>query len=391
MNPTQPRHSNPLPSYTAADEHPLELFAFFRRWRPSLVRDLVYTFILGLAFGLFFFALFAPSLADGGWGLHLWHTFVVAMAIAYTIHGLYVLGDRMLARWLHRARGWQRAIYHIALPTAGVFAGYGIAISLLSDPIAVLRHIGDIFTPGVVQGVAVMAVMVSGGVLFAYITRLRELLERERVAAEQRRVLEAQLRMLQAQIEPHFLYNTLANAVGLIQPAPERAQLLLERLIDYLRATLAASRGVELPLRGEIDTLTAYLELMKVRMGDRLRYRIELAEAAAGLSLPPMLLQPIVENAISHGLEPKIEGGEIVLTAAVEANELRIVIRDTGAGFRPDAPRKPGGGVGLANLRERIAALYGREGGLSLTDNSDGGVCVTLRIPMSRLAPGQAG
>lgn len=370
---------------STAIDHPLELIPFFRQWRPSLLRDLVYTFIWGAFFGLFFFAVFAYSLPPGRLAAQLWVDFLIAMAIAYTIHGLHALGDLLLGRWAAGLRGWRSSAYYTALSTAGVFIGYFIAMVLL-NPAAARLHV---FTPSIVLSFALVSVLVSCALLFAYLMRERELRDRERLAAEQRRTLEserraleAQLRMLQAQIEPHFLYNTLANAVGLIQPAPERARLLLERLIDYLRATLAASRDHDTPLQREIDAITAYLELMKLRMGERLRYRIELADAVARLPVPPMLLQPVVENAISHGLEPKIEGGEIVLAAQAEAGQLRITISDTGVGLRPDAPRKPGGGVGLGNLRERLAALYGKDGSLRIAGNAGGGVSVTLCLPL---------
>ncbi len=376
---------SPSPPSTAVSEHPLELIPFFRRCKQGAVRDLIYTFILGLGFCLFFFALFAFNAPRGRLLAHVWEDFVISMCIAYTIHGFYLIGDALLGRWLYQGRGWRRAAYHIALPTSGVFVGYFLSYILYAPG----SRLQDIFTPGVVLSFAVISVLVSCALLFLWLTREREMRDKEHLAAEknrvleaERRALEAQLRMLQAQIEPHFLYNTLANAVGLIQPAPERARLLLERLIDYLRATLAASRDSDAPLRAEIDTITAYLELMKLRMGERLRYRIALADAAASLAVPPMLLQPIVENAISHGLEPKIDGGEIVLAATMEAGHLSIRVSDTGVGFRASAPKKAGGGVGLSNLRERLAVLYGKDASLAIAENADGGVCVNLRSPL---------
>ncbi len=368
-----------------ASAHPLELIPFFRAWPSSMAREVVYTFILGVGFCLLFFALYASSIPRGRMAEQLWIDFVIAMAIAFSIHALYALGEALLGRWLRLAHRWWRALYYLAVPTSGVFAGYVIGITLV-NPAAARHHI---FTPSVILSVAIAAVLVSGVLVFAYLIRERELLAKQRLADEQRRgleserrALEAQLRMLQAQVEPHFLYNTLANAVGLIQPAPERARLLLEHLIDYLRATLAASRSADAPLQGEIDTITAYLMLMQLRMGERLRFRIEVTDAAANVSLPPMLLQPIVENAISHGLEPKIDGGDIVVAATIEAGHLHIVISDTGVGFQIGVSSKPGGGVGLSNLRERIAALYGGDGKLSIADNAGGGVSVTLRIPL---------
>ncbi|WP_423012744.1 sensor histidine kinase [Undibacterium sp. Di27W] len=368
-----------------ANDHPLALIPYFRRWQPGILRDLVYTFMLGLGFALFFFALYAYNLSRDQLMAQLWNNFVIAMSISYSIHILFAISSFLLGPGLEKIRGWKWAAYYLIVPGCGVFAGYFLAVVLI-NPAALHLHF---FQPGVIFNFAIVSVLVSCVLLFAYLIRERELQDKEKIATEQqraleseRRALEAQLRMLQAQIEPHFLYNTLANAVGLIQPDPARARLLLERLIDYLRATLSASRDSDTLLQGEIDTISAYLELMKLRMGERLRYRIEMSDQAASLSIPPMLLQPVVENAISHGLEPKIEGGEILLNAHVEKDHLHVTISDTGVGFQTVASSKPGGGVGLANLRERIAALYGKQGSLSITENSAGGVSVSLHLPL---------
>ena len=372
------RHRN------VASDHPLELLPYFRRWQPGLTRDLVYTGVLGTGFGLLFFGLYAYDLPRQRLLPQLVNDFVIAIAIAYAIHALFAAGQVLLGPWLRKCPGWLRTAYYLAVPTAGVFAGYFIGLILLNP--AAARH--TIFTPGIVVSFAMVSVLVSCVLLFLSLMRAREMRGQELLAAEQHRVLEAdhralqaQLRMLQAQIEPHFLYNTLANAVGLIDPAPARARLLLERLIDYLRMTLAASRDTDAPLQRQVDAITAYLELMKLRMGERLRYRIAVTDEAAGISLPPMLLQPVIENAISHGLEPNIAGGEIVLTAAIEQHQLCIVISDTGVGLRANGAGKVGGGVGLSNLRERIVALYGKDGSLNITTNAAGGVSVSLRIP----------
>ncbi|MFZ6735158.1 sensor histidine kinase [Undibacterium sp. Ji42W] len=386
VNPANPANPiNSSPGIHKASDHPLALIPFFRRWQPGILRDLVYTFILGLGFALFFFALYAYNLSRERFFAQLWNNLVIAMSISYSIHVLFALSSFLLGPGLENIRGWKWAAYYTVVPSCGVFVGYFLAVILI-NPAAL--HV-NFFKPSVIFNFAVVSMLVSCVLLFAYLIRERELLDKERIATEQRRVLEferraleAQLRMLQAQIEPHFLYNTLANAVGLIQPDPARARLLLERLIDYLRATLSASRDSDTLLQSEIDTISAYLELMKLRMGERLRYRIELSDHAASLSIPPMLLQPVVENAISHGLEPKIEGGEILLKAHVEMDHLHVVISDTGVGFQMVASSKPGGGVGLANLRERIAALYGKQGSLHITENAAGGVSVSLHLPL---------
>ena len=385
MNTNSPNSTHPVPNRQLVNDHPLVLIAFFRRWKQSFIRDLIYTFILGLGFCVFFFGLYAFNSPPGKLAERWWNDFIVGMAISYSIHFLFELSDVVLARWLRKAQAWFRSAYYVTVSIIGVYIGIFIA-SILLDPTAASRHF---FSPPLMLSFTIISVLVSCVLLFVNLLQERELRDKEHLAFEQRRAseserraLEARLRMLQAQIEPHFLYNTLANVVGLIQPAPERARLLLERLIDYLRATLAASRNTDATMQSEIDTITAYLELMKLRMGERLRYRIELAQATHTLPIPPMLLQPVVENAISHGLEPKIEGGEIVLTANIVANYLSILISDTGVGFHTFASNKAGGGVGLSNLRERIAALYGNEGSISIADNAAGGVSVTLRIPL---------
>jgi sensor histidine kinase YesM len=194
---------------------------------------------------------------------------------------------------------------------------------------------------------------------------------------------EARLKALQAQIEPHFLYNTLANVVSLIGPHPAQAQHMLERFIDYLRASLAASRSEQATLGSEAKLIAAYLDVLAVRMGERLRYRIEVPDALGQFAIAPMLLQPVVENAISHGLEPKVEGGEIVVSARIEGAHVCVQISDTGAGLNEAAPAKPGGGVGLGNLRERLRTLYGGEARVELLENQPCGMTVRLMLPLN--------
>jgi sensor histidine kinase YesM len=207
--------------------------------------------------------------------------------------------------------------------------------------------------------------------------------QKEFAAASARLLAEARLRALQAQIEPHFLYNTLANVVSLIGPKPAQAQRMLERFIDYLRASLAASRSEEATLGSEAALIAAYLDVLAVRMGERLRYRIEVPDELRQYRIAPMLLQPVVENAIAHGLEPKVEGGEIVVSAHVEGEQVYVRISDTGVGLNEAAPRKPGGGVGLSNLRERLRSLYGSAAKVELLENKPSGMTVRLVLPLN--------
>ncbi len=201
---------------------------------------------------------------------------------------------------------------------------------------------------------------------------------RQKAAELERQRVEAQLKALQAQIEPHFLFNTLANLDALIQTDPKRARAMLGHLNDYLRSTLAATRRERSTLAEEFAQLRGYLEVQGMRMGARLRFTLELPDSLAQADVPPMLLQPLVENSLKHGLEPKVEGGEVKVSAREEGDRLVLEVADTGLG---KANGSTGGtGVGLSNVRERLAAAY--EGAkVDAGVNAAGGYTVRLSIP----------
>ncbi|MDQ1260375.1 MAG: histidine kinase, partial [Pseudomonadota bacterium] len=198
----------------------------------------------------------------------------------------------------------------------------------------------------------------------------------------------------ETQLEPHMLFNTLANLRVLIALDPARAQAMLDHLIAYLRATLSASRATLHPLADEMDRLRDYLELMAVRMGPRLAYALEVPEALHAIPVPPLLLQPLVENAIRHGLEPQVEGGRITVRACTDANQrLVLEVCDTGAGLAPGAPTTPaapsapGRSFGLAQVRERLATLYGDQGTIELIAQPAGGTCARVQFPLKKSSP----
>jgi Histidine kinase len=181
--------------------------------------------------------------------------------------------------------------------------------------------------------------------------------------ASQNQATEAQLKLLQSQLDPHMLFNTLANLRALISTDPQRATHMLDRMNDYLRSTLSASRATEHALSAEFDRLRDYLELMQIRMGERLRYTLDLPAALASLHVPPLILQSLVENAIVHGLEPQVAGGEVHVSAQADGDMLVLQVRDTGAGFDPaNTPE----GFGITQVRERIATRYGAQGTMHL-------------------------
>ena len=194
----------------------------------------------------------------------------------------------------------------------------------------------------------------------------------------ERREIEAHLKLLQAQIEPHFLFNTLANVSSLIDSDPTLAKQLLERLNDWLRVALARARSSSATLGDELDMLENYLEIMAVRFGERLRWRIDVPEEARALAFPPMLLQPLLENALRHGIEPKLGGGEVVIRARCAGGCLRVEVFDDGMGL---ADSGASGGTGLANISARLEALFGDAGSLALNGNVAGGVTATLVLP----------
>jgi len=205
---------------------------------------------------------------------------------------------------------------------------------------------------------------------------------REQLAQAQAQAAEHQLQLLQAQLEPHMLFNTLANLRVLIRQDPQRAQGMLDQLISFLRATLQASRSGSHALADEFARLNDYLALMQVRMQDRLRPRLTLPPELAALQIPPLLLQPLVENAIKHGLEPQVEGGELIVSARREGGALLLEVRDTGAGLC--ATPSEGTQFGLHQIRERLATRYGADAEFTLTAHPEGGALARIRI---RTAP----
>jgi hypothetical protein len=194
-----------------------------------------------------------------------------------------------------------------------------------------------------------------------------------------RQLAEAQLKTMQAQVEPHFLFNTLASVDYLIETDPARASSMQKHLIQYLRAALPQMREGSSSLGKELALCRSYLEILKVRMEDRLQFAIAVPQGLASAQFPPMMLQSLVENAIKHGLEPKSEGGTLTLSADIADGKLRVTVADTGLGF--GAADTAGTGLGLTNVRERLAALYGSSARLSLQANTPGGTLATIEVP----------
>ncbi len=308
----------------------------------------------------------------------------VCAVIGGFIHGVFDL-----LRWrmggFQRIRHWtrtQRTLFFSGIPLACTFVAWPVGIALFAPP--VLRITVNGGGGRILVGMVLLAVMLT--LVFHHFFAVKHAqLDAERRAAE------AQLRLLQGQIEPHFLFNTLAGVISLIDPEPAKAKQMLQDFTEYLRSSLAVMRSGDAPLAQELDLAEHYLRLLGTRMDERLRWHIEADEAARRVPVPPLLLQPLVENAIHHGLEPLLEGGSVSVQARLESGELVLQVQDDGRGL--DAPPRPGGrqgaGVALANVRSRLQARYGTLASLELQPASPGTRAV-IRLPVDpSFAPGE--
>jgi len=302
----------------------------------------------------------------GGWEVNL----VISQCI-----GLSIFSVCNLAGWLVPAGQWHAAAVIAAVPV-------GVVLGLLLGA-ALTGFAWGVWPTAAWQAVTIgvaLGVMGSG---FFYLRERNQALLAEVQLRENRRLeaekqsLAAQLRMLQAQIEPHFLFNSLANVAALIDAEPKLAGRLLDALIRYLRASLMRTRAEGGTLGDEVALLTAYLDVLKIRMGDRLDRAFDIAPGLLDHAFPPMLLQPLVENAIRHGLEPKVAGGRVTVAARRQGDRLWISVVDDGLGFS----QAPGEGLGLANVRARLAAIYGPTARLDLRSGTGAGVEATIDIP----------
>jgi len=229
------------------------------------------------------------------------------------------------------------------------------------------------------------AILFAPWIAVATILRQRDLLVREQAFAFElersefeRRVSDARLSLMQAQVEPHFLFNTLANIQALVDSGSPQASKVLTSLIAYLRAAVPRMHSSSTTLDDEVQLVRAYLELMQMRMPDRLQYALHLEPAAARLYCPPMTLLTLVENAVRHGIDPSETGGRIDTDIWMRDNRCVIRVKDTGVGLKTVSR---GLGTGLSNLRERLKLAFGGDAQLTLTEVAPHGVCAEIGFP----------
>ncbi len=313
---------------------------------------------------------------------------VYSLAIGMLSWAFIDFGRHLLPSSQHT--GWPTGVAGIALPLAGIVLGFLLG-TLLADQWTGLStwHAGGGTQLRISIGITLLAGLVGS---YYFYSRGTSAWLQARMNEARSQAAEAQLKLLQTQLEPHMLFNTLANLRALIGTDPQRAQEMLDRIIAYLRATLSASRSTEHPLESEFERLRDYLELMAVRMGARLAYTLDLPDALRTVPVPPLLLQPLVENAIRHGLEPQVQGGHITVRARTTSRNLGLLlvleVNDTGVGL-PAAlpPPHPHQNFGLAQVRERLATQHGSAGTLDLIAASAGGTSARVTFPLKSPAP----
>jgi len=275
--------------------------------------------------------------------------------------------------------GWPAGWGGKLLPLIGLALGYGIGTAL-----------GDWWfgwsswaaaSPQQIILSGLLSVVIGTVVTYYFYSAGKSAHLEQKVGEATRLATEARLKLLETQLEPHMLFNTLANLRVLIGTDSARAQDMLDHIIAYLRATLSASRASSHPLEREFARLRDYLELMAVRMGPRLHYVLDLPPDMVEQSVPTLLLQPLVENSIKHGLEPKVEGGTITVRALREGAMLTLQVSDTGVGFERET--QPSAGFGLAQVRERMAAAYGERGSVEQTSTPGHGTTILLHLPLA--------
>ncbi len=280
--------------------------------------------------------------------------------------------------------GWPQGFWRVGIVLGGIVGGYFIG-NFLGDLVC---RAFDLVPAGAPQNkladlrnsILITAMAGVAGSYYFYSANRSAYYERKMTEAR-KHANEARLKLLETQLEPHMLFNTLANLRALIGVDPMRAQGMLDHMIAYLRATLDASRSATHTLQAEFDRLRDYLELMSIRMGPRLAFTLDLPDDLANKPVPALLLQPLVENCIQHGLEPKVGGGQVVVSARRDGEQLLLEVSDTGVGPSGAQPGA-GKGFGMSQVRERLAALYGADARIDFGAGPQGGARTVLRIPL---------
>jgi sensor histidine kinase YesM len=340
----------------------------------------------------------------------LWRGGVIALAIIFVLSTQFLFQLGLYDVWPLPSilYGWLDYFLELSIVGGCIFVAVAIAASvragseavrhlLLLSSIALGAFAGESFLllrvplPPDVPAAVMLFAKVARWVVFGTLAYAVYVYQRRAARAEsqahesevqriqlERQMTEARLQTLRAQIEPHFLFNTLANIQRLYQTDPGLGRKTLANFVAYLRAALPEMRRDETTLRQEVELAQAYLNVLQVRMGERLRFRLDVPSELGALPFPPLALSTLTENAVKHGLNPLPEGGSIEIAARLEDLQLKVEVADTGAGLRQSG----GSGAGLANLRARLATLYGETASLDIKANMPRGIRATIAVPV---------
>ena len=356
---------------------------------PTVTRLLIASLIaVALALALMsFVAIFGHVDRPGWWWASMPPNIAICLCIVHTLFGVLRLAERYLpphlvAR-LSDVRDIRAGMALSALALIGIIVGMTIGFTIV--PILVGFNVWGMF-------ISLPAALTKFAVFILFVLGINWVWWRSRLRQQQLRseVTEARLRLLQGQIEPHLLFNTLANIQSLMDYDTPRAKRMIETFSSYLRGSLSQLRQTDSTLEAELDMARNYLSLLQIRMDDRLRFHIDASDEALLAVMPTLMLQPLVENAIHHGLAPKLEGGSVVVTAVVRAGRLEVRVVDDGMGLNAPARQlRPGAGMALANLRSRLQNQFGADASLTLQAHDDGAE-VVLDMPYRSCATAPA-
>jgi len=342
---------------------------------------------VALALGLMsFVGIFGRIDRPGWWWASLLPNIGICLCIVHTLFGALRLAERCLpAHLLERmgnVRDMRAGMALSVLALGAIIVGMTIGFTIV--PLLVGFNVWGMFIslPAALTKFAVFILFVLGVNWAWWRARLRH----QQLQGE---VTQARLRLLQGQIEPHLLFNTLANVQSLMDYDPPRAKRMIETFSSYLRASLSQLRQTDSTLEAELDMARNYLTLLQIRMDDRLQFRIEASDEARQACMPTLMLQPLLENAIHHGLAPTLDGGSVLVRAEVYNGRLAVRVHDNGVGL--DAPAtqlRPGSGMALANLRSRLQTQFGSDASLQLNALAKGAEAV-LDLPYRRAGKGE--
>jgi LytS/YehU family sensor histidine kinase len=301
--------------------------------------------------------------------------FVVTLVFSQCI-GMSIYLANLVALRLFRTV--TRAAYQVTIIVAAVMLGAfaGTVLGALANGYDLPRFIRQNST--FFAQIVLIALLFGSIVSYVFFSLAKLSEEKIKRLDMGKNAAEAELKLLQSQMEPHFLFNTLSNVTSLMDNDREKAKHMLESFTAFLRGSLMTARQRTVTLTQEMDVVKNYLDVYSVRMGDRLFYRIDIPDSLRHIMIPPLLIQPLVENAVKHGLEPAITGGEISIQAKREGDAVRITVADSGMGIDTTGT---GNNIGIGNIRKRLELMYGDRGQLFLEENKPRGVKVVVEIP----------